>query len=158
MVRERQKLILHIGHSKTGSSYIQSSLALSAASLREAGIEYPELKPLTLAKRGGISSGNLGKDKAFVQTITAEAGRHTKASRLLFSSEWLSLQIAKDGETLATLQESFDVTVVLFLREFLAHAISHYGQTVKRGGSTQVLSEYLAADQWPHDVLKLLHS
>jgi len=134
MVRDRQKIILHIGHMKTGSSSIQSSLALSVAGLREAGIEYPELQTLTRAKRGGISSGNLGSAVDFVGTVAEMAGRHPEAKRLLFSSEWLFCRIAEDGGTPATLQKSFDVTVVLFTREFLALAISHYRRTIKRKG------------------------
>jgi len=133
-------------------------LALSVGPLREAGIEYPVVKPFARAKRGGISSGNLGYDKAFVQTVTDVARRHANASRLLFSSEWLFHWIAEDGETLAMLQESFDVTVVLFIREFLAHALSTYGQKVKRGGCTTLRGEYLAEDQFPHVVLKALQA
>ena len=155
---ERQKIILHIGHGKTGSSYIQSSLALTAGRLREAGIEYPELRPFTRAKQGRISSGNLGHAKNFVQTVTEAADRHAKASRLLFSSEWLFSRIAADGGSLTTLQKSFDVTVILFTREFLAHAISSYGQAVKRGGCTKSLGKYLAEDRHPHLVPQVLQA
>ena len=158
MDRKRQEIILHIGHGKTGSSYLQSCLALSAERLREAGIEYPELRPFARAKQGGISSGNLGPGKAFVQTVTEVADRHTKASRLLFSSEWMFDRIANDCESLATLQQSFDVTVLLFIREFLAHALSSYGQAVKRGGCTNSLGAFLAADRHPHLVLQVLQA
>lgn len=154
----RQNIILHIGHGKTGSSYIQSSLALSVGPLREAGVEYPEVKPFARAQRGGISSGNLGDDKDFVQTVTDVARQHANASRLLFSSEWLFRWILEDGETLATLQKSFDLTVVLFTREFLAHAISVYGQKVKRRGCTTSLGEHLAGDRHPHAVLRVLEA
>jgi len=78
-----------------------------------------------------------------VQTVTEAADRHAKASRLLFSREWLFSRIAADGGSLTTLQKSFDVTVILFTREFLAHAISSYGQAVKRGGCTKSLGKYL---------------
>jgi hypothetical protein len=158
MSGNRQNIILHIGHGKTGSSYIQSSLALSVGPLREAGVEYPEVKPFARAQRGGISSGNLGFDKDFVRTVTEVARRHANASRLLFSSEFLFRWMLKDGETLATLQKSFDVTVVLFTREFLAHAISAYGQKVKRRGCTTSLGENLAVDPHPHAVLRVLEA
>ena len=157
MGSQRQEIILHIGHGKTGSSYIQSCLALSGKRLREAGVEYPELIPFTRAKQGGTSSGNLGHAKSFVQTVT-EVAHHAKASRLLFSSEWIFSRIADDGDTLARLQESFDVTVILFTREFLANAISSYGQAVKRGGCTTSLGTYLAADRHPHMVLQVLQA
>ena len=122
------------------------------------GVEYPEVEPFARARRGGISSGNLGNGKDFVQTVTDVARRHANASRLLFSSEFLFRWIKEDGQTLATLQKSFDVTVVLFTREFLAHAISGYGQTVKRGGCTTSLEEHLAVDRHPHAVLRVLEA
>jgi len=46
-------------------------LALSVAGTQEAGIEYPELKALARAERGGISSRHLGSDMSFVQTVSS---------------------------------------------------------------------------------------
>jgi hypothetical protein len=154
----RQKIILHIGHSKTGSSFIQSSLALSVASLRNAGIEYPEVESLEGASRGDISSGNLADDKAFVQTVTDVARRHPKAERLLFSSEYLFPFIHKDNETLARLQRDFDITVVLFIREFLPYAVSAFNQAVKRHGYTNSLGPFLADYEFPQVVLSVLQA
>ena len=158
MTSSRQEIILHIGHGKTGSSFIQSSLALSVASLRNAGIEYPEIVSLKGAARGNISSGNLAADKAFVQTVTDVARRHPKAERLLFSSEFLFVYIYGDNELLARLQRDFDVTVVLFIREFLACKISNYNQGVKRHGYTNPLGPFLAEDQSPKAVLSVLQA
>ena len=158
MTSSRQKIILHIGHGKTGSSFIQSSLALSVASLRKAGIEYPEIVSLKGAARGDISSGNLAADRAFVQTVTDVARRHPKAERLLFSSELLFPFIHEDNETLACLQRDFNVTVVLFIREFLSYGISAYNQSVKRHGYTNPLGPFLAEDQSPKAVLAVLQA
>jgi len=158
MTSSRQEIILHIGHGKTGSSFIQSSLALSVASLRNAGIEYPEVVSLKRATRGDISSGNLAADRAFVQTVTDVARRHPKANRLLFSSEWLFVYIREDNETLASLQRDFDVTVVFFIREFLALKISNYNQGVKRHGYINPLGPFLAEDQTPKAVLSVLQA
>ena len=154
----RHSIILHIGHGKTGSSYIQSSLALSAGRLRNVGIEYPELETFEWAIRGGISSGNMGAAENFVQTVIDVSRRHAQANRLLFSGEFLFHRIAADRESLATLQKSFDVTVVLFTREFLAHALSAYGQYVKRGGGTTTFANYLPEYRRPQEVLKVLEA
>ena len=157
----RQEIILHIGHGKTGSSFLQSSLALSVGRLREAGIEYPELPsfPFDRAKQGRFTSGNLGEAAACVQTITEEARRHPEAKRLLFSSEYLFEHLATHGETLAALQQSFDVTVVLFVREFFAHALSRYRHAVKREGTACGFAEYLgAAYRQPERVLRVLQA
>ncbi|MEI7862586.1 MAG: hypothetical protein WCJ21_08145 [Planctomycetota bacterium] len=157
----RQKIILHIGHGKTGSSFIQSSLALSVGSLREAGIEYPELAsvPFDRAQRGLFTNGNLGEAASFVATVTDAAQRHPEAIRLLFSSEYLFLHLATHGEALAKLQQSFDVTIVLFVREFVAHAISRYRHAVKREGMACGFAEYLGATyRQPEHVLRVLQA
>ena len=156
----RQEIILHIGHSKTGSSFIQSSLALSVGSLREAGVEYPELPafPFTGAKRGAASSGNLGDAVGFVDTVIDVAGRHAEAKRLLFSSESLFVRIGKEGGLLATLQESFDVTVILVVREFLAHALSNYNQRSKSELSPVSLADCLGRYNQPSAMLLVLQA
>ena len=156
----RREIILHIGHSKTGSSFIQSSLALSVGRLREAGVEYPELPafPFDRAKRGAGSCGNLGDSVGFVGTVADMAGRHAKAKRLLFSSEYLFERIGNDGGGLATLQESFDVTVVLFVREFLAHAVSNHNQRGKSGGCNLSLAQYLGQYNRPNAIVRVMQA
>jgi len=156
----RQEIILHIGHSKTGSSFIQSSLALSVESLREAGIEYPELPsfPFDRAKRGAGSCGNLGHAVGFVDTVADVAGRHAQAKRLLFSSEYLFERIGKEGGLLATLQESFDVTVILFVREFLAHALSNHNHRGKSEGCNLSLAQYLGQYHRPNAILRVMQA
>ena len=157
----RQEIILHIGHCKTGSSFLQSCLALSVGQLREMGVEYPELAslPFDRAKRGWFTNGNLGESAGFVATITDEAQRHPEARRLLFSSEYLLEHLAAHGEALTQLQQSFDVTVVLFIREFLAHALTRYRHAVKREGSTLDCAGYLLAKyRQPERVLRVLQA
>jgi hypothetical protein len=156
----RQEIILHIGPSKTGSSFIQSSLALSVGGLREAGVEYPELPafPFDRAKRGAGSCGNLGHAVGCVNTVADVAGRHAEAKRLLFSSEYLFERIGKEGGLLATLQESFDVTVILFVREFLAHAVSNHNQWGKGGACSLSLAQYLGRYNQPSAMLLVLQA
>ena len=165
MTSYRQEIILHVGHSKTGSSWIQSCLALSVGALRDAGIEYPEIEspeitPFFWAQRGGISSGNLGSAERFVDTVTETARQHAKARRLLFSSEKVFDRIREENGSIAELQKQFDVTVILFTREFFAHANSEYNQGVKRSQTTGTLSDYIAKHyrqpEYVLDVLRLL--
>jgi len=52
-------LYLHIGHGKTGSSALQSFLALNSNLLENYRIEYPEHASFENAINGKISSGNL---------------------------------------------------------------------------------------------------
>ena len=161
MASRRQEIILHIGHSKTGSSFIQSSLALSQGTLRTAGIEYPEhleKSSFVRAKRGGISSGNLDDFNGFVGAVIEAAQRYPHARRLAFSSETLFPAIVKDVRSLAMLQDSFDVTVVLFTREFLGHALSILNQGVKRHAFDIGPQKFLAHYAMPLQVLQALEA
>ena len=53
-----EEIILHIGHGKTGTSYLQSCLALNRQKLLDIGIDYPEDRSFKSAKKGEITSGN----------------------------------------------------------------------------------------------------
>ena len=56
---KKTKLFLHIGHGKTGTSAIQSSLAIASDNLRSRGINYPIGSTLRdRASRLEITSGN----------------------------------------------------------------------------------------------------
>ena len=56
---KKTKLFLHIGHGKTGTSAIQSSLAIASNDLAEQGINYPIQQSLRdRASRLEITSGN----------------------------------------------------------------------------------------------------
>ena len=78
-----QKIVLHIGHLKTGSSYLQSCLALSRDKLLELDIDYPLHKSFTRAAAGRISSGN---GKRFLDSLP-NIGDPSK--KIIFSNESL---------------------------------------------------------------------
>ncbi|MDN3526611.1 hypothetical protein QWY79_15170 [Halomonas sabkhae] len=129
------QLYLHVGHGKTGSSYIQSSLALSQSILLENGIDYPESSSATRAKKGRITSGNGGMLRSVLSQDYAPA-----SDNVLFSSEVLFHDFIH-GKLDDVLEQSgagrFDsVNILLFIRDLVEHASSSYQQMVKRGGST----------------------
>ena len=53
-----KKLIVHVGHGKTGSSFLQSIFALNSDRMAQLGILYPEHISNAMARRGHITSGN----------------------------------------------------------------------------------------------------
>ena len=55
------KLTIHLGHPKTGSSFIQTFLALNIDLLNEFGINYPFKGNLPNAKKGYMVNGNGGE-------------------------------------------------------------------------------------------------
>ena len=58
MTFKGRSLNLHVGHGKTGSSYLQTLLAVNRDVLFEFGVNYPDHQSLQLARSGLPTSGN----------------------------------------------------------------------------------------------------
>lgn len=129
------EVIIHIGHGKTGSSYLQSILALNVERLEENGIHYPDHKSLSAAAKGHITSGNgslLTEGKVDIE----------KHERVLFSSEALFSDLL-GSEILKKIAQKYKIKIILFSRNIFEHSFSRWAQSVKRGGLTSDLDSYL---------------
>lgn len=131
-----RSLYLHIGHGKTGSSFLQSSFARSAKALRAADITYPLPRNAEAAAEGGISSGNL---RRFLDYQGA------KKTNLFFSGEgFFPYFIIKQNQTILIekIREiSPDrISVLLFIRDPVEHCCSSYQQGIKGRSNTRSLS------------------
>lgn len=147
-------LILHVGHGKTGSSALQSSLALSVDGLAEAGIHYPAHKMMDEARAGRISSGNVGPLKL---VATARQALEQAENAVLLSNENLFHTFLNDPELMTQVTElGARVHIVLFTRNPLDHAMSVYGQSVKRGGATHSFEEFLPSYRIPAKVVQFV--
>ena len=137
-----KNVILHIGHGKTGTSAIQSFLALNAERLEREGIRYPEHPSFDRAKQGGISSGNCPykADKLF-DLINRELMRCPDEVRLLFSSEFMFVQREEICSRIAALRDEVKFEIILFIRDPVDMVNSAYHQIVKRSGETRSLEE-----------------
>ncbi|MBW5799002.1 hypothetical protein [Halomonas elongata] len=141
-------LYLHVGHGKTGSSYIQSSLALSRQALLDKGIDYPEANSSENARLGKITSGNGGMLRHIISSNYSSG-----AEKVLLSSEVLFHDIV-DGK-LDSLLESLvgshfeSVNILVFIRDLVEHASSSYQQMVKRGGSTASVEDVFSRYKQP---------
>lgn len=151
-------LYLHIGHSKTGTSFIQSCLANSAQALKKAGIEYYRGDEGT-ALDWKISSGNGN------MLINGEIESFKfSQDKVLFSGEQLFLHISKMPDFRTKLKEfctahGFEnVRMLLFIRDPLPHAESSYQQMIKRGGQTFTPNKAFANYKNPLWAEKLLTS
>lgn len=119
------RIILHVGHGKTGTSALQSSFALSIDALADAGIHYPDHRDLVNAAEGKITSGNIVA-KSLLKTASAALASKDRA--VLFSNEMLFHDIVTDENLLVNLMKvGVPVTVVLYIRNPLQHVISLYG-------------------------------
>lgn len=149
-------LHLHVGHGKTGSSYLQSWLAVNAEVLaRRHGLAYPQRSPVTQrvetdARRGLFSMGNgfvledlLGSGSA---GRAATSLRELAAGRsVVFSCERFMKSLAgrlAQVERLALEAGLTGVRYLLFVRDPLEHALSLYAEMVKAHGYVG------SADDW----------
>ena len=142
------QVLMHVGHGKTGSSFLQSTLANSVDFLATHGIAYP-LTPLTAerARAGMITSGNLRPGPGHINQLLRR-GWDGPDERLLLSSEAYFLKMRSKGflERIRTLLPEADLRILLFIRDPVDHAVSNYQQVVKRhrytGDFDQFLKDY----------------
>jgi hypothetical protein len=128
---ESKEIILHVGHGKTGSSYLQSTLALSCERLKSIGIDYPPHPSFDSARSGFISSGNvLGGDEWLADLVSKVI--HSKEKKILFSHEGLFMLILVHHKVIAEAFKKFNVRVILYIRNPIEHMLSSYGQGIKR--------------------------
>lgn len=169
-------LFLHVGHAKTGSSYLQSLFARNSDFLESCRIKYPFDESIREARLGKITTGN---GKLLVEKMLENRGSDGDWSEL-YSSEilfpyftesgftpyydfWLEERKALDPEVrfeklLQWAEEwGFErVEVLLFIRNPISHALSQFHQRVKRGGCTQGVSEVFASFEVPRLVAEFL--
>ncbi|MCA0998666.1 hypothetical protein [Alloyangia pacifica] len=152
------KLFLHVGHGKTGTSYLQSSFLKGQKSLSDIGIEYPAPKQkVSEALRGEAASGN--GNSLFVPL--SEIGKADSGISSLYSSEFLFSKMIepKFTQKIRRLAErdNFDsVEVLLFIRNPIEHAASGWMQAIKRGESLRSIDEHFRRYKIPKQVESLL--
>lgn len=179
-------LYLHIGHSKTGSSYLQSVFGLNAGTLARHGVHYPADQDTKRAAQGKITSGN-GKHLLLMMKRFITQGRTPdelllgdRRSTLLSSEALIGFLTCAPGfssvsgpmrefwqdwnamERIRVVTEwmkahGFErVSVLLFIRNPISHFSSAYQQQVKRLGATETIDE--RADKYflPNTVLTFL--
>jgi len=153
-------LWLHIGHDKTGSSYLQRLLAVSRAHLHTNGFSYPvETHKAVLADMGHVSTGNGNMLLRAPGRISPPLGSHGA----LLSHEGFFTALAEDfTRTVMQLRQACmelgvsRIKVLLFVRNPIAHAGSLYQQEVRYKGLTQDPDHYFAQYQRPNIVWRVL--
>lgn len=155
-------LFIHIGHDKTGSSYLQAYLARNADALGARGILYPgRTRAMARAAAGGVSSGN---GRFFEAPEALEAAARERAGRdvLLSYEGFFNALNARPGETLARFQSwrsalgLDEIRVLLFTRNPVGHAASAYQQMVKSGKVRHAPDRYFLNYRRPQQVWKVM--
>jgi hypothetical protein len=140
------KIILHVGHGKTGSSYLQSCLALNSKQLSSNGIFYPYHSSFKTAKTGEVSSGNgsiLVQNHSHINTIC-------KGENTLFSNENFYFNLhTTNKEWFYKLAKGLSgrLKVILFTRNYFELYFSLWAQNVKRGGMTKDIDTFLKENE-----------
>ena len=145
---KKTKLFLHIGHGKTGTSAIQSSLAIASDNLRGKGINYPIGSTLRdRASRLEITSGNWEPkpDMSLSDQLLSIAEQNKDDSAIILSSEslfWLIPELIKNK---SQWENQLDLHIILAVREIEEMLSSEYQQRVKRHGDAMPLEQFIRA-------------
>lgn len=158
-----KRVILHIGHGKTGTSAIQAFLKANVEALEGEKVRYPLPSSLDRAGRRGITSGNSPDDPgSLFDLIDRELDRCPEDGSLLFSSEVLFWKPEDICARIAALRGDVEFEIVLFIRNPVDMARSAYNQAVKRDGETLPFEDYaiseshlLIAEKWHRDLADL---
>lgn len=181
-IASMRTLYLHIGHTKTGSSFLQSVFSANALSLGKSNISYPSDSSAERAAAGKISMGNGLRlveqlaDKAPPVSSNSGSDVHELYSSELFFPFFLesmypsSLQFwTRERELLEPSLRipgflawaekcGFErIQVLLFIRNPIAHGASEYQQDVKRAGSSLSVEESFAGYRMPEMVNDFLN-
>lgn len=153
-------MMLHIGIPKTGSSFLQSTLAGNIEVLKRHGIDYPVPRRVEKAAAGQVSTGNATQLEQFLKQ--PEAMRDIAAERVLFSGERFFMDLCKQrfqDDLLALIGAAGieRVEILMFVRDPVSFAISSYQQQVKRGKIADLTIEgHFARMNQPVNVNKVL--
>lgn len=142
------KLFLHIGHGKTGTSAIQSSLAIASDELSKKGISYPIQQSLRdQASQLEITSGNWQPNKELdltEQLLELSKGNQAYSS-IVLSSESLFWLVPELIQNKSAWENHIEMHIILAVREIEEMLSSEYQQRVKRHGDSMPLKQFLRA-------------
>ena len=145
---KKTKLFLHIGHGKTGTSAIQSALAIASEDLAKRGINYPIQQSLRdRASRLEITSGNWEptSEVSLTNQLLEIAKSNYKNSKIILSSESLFWLVPELIQNKSTWETHIDLHIILAVREIEEMLSSEYQQRVKRHGDAMPLEQFLRA-------------
>ena len=150
------ELFLHLGHGKTGTTYLQNILALNVDRLEREGILYPVV-PADLEKikqkHAHINSGN---GMLFWNSKELDASDRNYP-KTLFSSEYLFHCIATQPDSSLRLQEASQhfskVNALLFVRDPIEFELSRFQQAVKREGYFGSIESHILESDYTRTVL-----
>lgn len=137
------KLILHIGHGKTGSTYLQSFLSLNIRNLKKKGVTYLNPDDIEVAKKGHVTSGNGHKFLNSENKILFKKN-FLKKSNYLYSDETFFHRLINNPNFIEIMQGlGRNLRIILFTRNLFENEFAVWGQLIKRHNCKVSLNDYL---------------
>jgi hypothetical protein len=162
-----KKLVLHIGLHKTGTSSIQSFLqSIEQDSLSEYGFLYPKSCRVRdshdLLAWSAASHYREGKYptpplEEVVSELLTELS-NTTADTIVLSSEFFWPMTRDDIASLCGHFKDYDLSAVVYVRNYLGFLKSAYGQGIKTGASEKLDLKYLEDRMWWFDLNTVIGS
>ena len=153
---------------KTGSSYLQSMLALNRSLLKTQGVTYPTGGQDREAVKGLVSSGN-APSRRIHKTLRAVRKINPETSRVVISREQLHEEIGRyflagnrassfEREISASLRV-LDLQFILIVRDPFDWAVSKYQQSVKHDRVTAPFDDWIRSDAavFPPGIDRFIH-
>ena len=161
----KSTLYLHVGHSKTGTSWVQAALRENADALAEAGLAYPILEGVGNEQGAEIGQGNglwlatgpAGELELRLRMIARAAG---PAGAVLSTEEFFP-RLARHGDPAvlprAARAAGFGgIEILLFIRNPVGHAASMWQQYLKTAGGTAPIDAFFEKYSVPELVAHFL--
>ncbi len=154
MQMRSKKVFLHVGHGKTGSSFLQNVFVLSRKNFLDEHIYYPNDTSRQGADLGVVTTGNARhsfENLANAREIIALIGDVDRS--LLLSSEYLFphfQNLLKTEESAKKLLEAInevgvqEISVLLFIRDPISFAVSAWLQLIKSNRGQLDLVDFLS--------------
>lgn len=135
---ERQRLVLHIGVPKSGSTYLQSVLGSHRQALREAGMVYPYVRQEGMFHAAVEMAGNPARWGLDAEQIRGTFAHHLRRGRRLggtvvMSHEIFSAASERQVAAIGELVEDFEVELVVTARDLGRTITADWQERVKNG-------------------------
>tara|TARA_B100001093_G_scaffold340762_1_gene325572 strand:+ start:11827 stop:12945 length:1119 start_codon:yes stop_codon:yes gene_type:complete len=143
LTRPQKNAVVHIGHSKTGSSFLQVCFAKNTDLLNQHGWNYPNHPNSNQALKDLPTSGNgsLLLDENYLLNILNLSSFKNESLSVFYSDETLCMTLSNNKQKRERIIKTFNdlgfrLIFVMYSRNFFEHSLSAWGQTIKNGNAT----------------------
>lgn len=138
-----EKVVLHVGTPKAGTTYLQTLLWASRSRLRDSGVLVPGSRPFDHNQAAAYVRGSSGpRVRAIWEKLVADI--HAFPGTALLTNEWLAQASAEDAAQALRVFQGAELHVVVTARDLVAVGPAAWQETLKLGRSKS-LPRFVAA-------------